>query len=164
MHIRLLILTGLALLMLVTAGAEQPSLEFLKQEVVQNRKTDSETKQWINEALKAFEELLEVSKNAAAMNSHWRVRLESWRNAQEDWEKAEQMLPAPIKRLKHCAVPLGTARKRIEHADNLFNRARDNKDTLKAAKLLDHHQSLLKQAQGPLRRAERCYRSLLDVF
>jgi tetratricopeptide (TPR) repeat protein len=124
---------------------------------VQSDRADPEAQEKIDAAFKAFERLLDISKRADAMNYHFRVRQASWHEAQEAWEKSSAALPTPVKALKRCAIPLFTARKMIEQADNLFRQARDNSDPMKGAELLVQHQRLLKQAEGRLQRAERCY-------
>ena len=146
------------------AGARQPSAAIFTRQVLRSRKADPEAREKIDEAFKAFEELLAVSKDADAMGSHWRVRQESWRNAQGAWEKSSATPPPPVKSLKRCAVPLGAARGMIERADDLFRRARDGSDALRAARLLGQHERLLKQAEGPLERAESCYRAVRGAY
>lgn len=125
----------------------------------QSRKADLEMQNRIDEALTAFDELLAITKSAAAPNSHWRVRLPSWSDALEAWRKASAALPAPIRRLKRCAAPLATARGMIERADALFNQGRNSSDPFRAAQLLEQHKRLLKRAEGQLKRAEHCRRA-----
>src|SRR6185369_10006178 len=115
-----------------------------------SRKASPEAQDQINQALEAFEELLTITKNADAMSAHLRVRLESWREAQEAWQTSSVALPSPIKDLKRCAIPLATARKMIERADNLFRQAQESLDPMRAAELLAQHERLLKQAEVPL--------------
>ncbi|PYS77313.1 MAG: hypothetical protein DMF66_10325 [Acidobacteria bacterium] len=159
------LLAALALwLMPGATSARQASAGIFTRQVLQSRKADPEAREKIDEAFKAFEELLAVSKDADAMGSHWRVRQESWRNAQGAWEKSSATPPPPVKSLKRCAVPLGTARGMIERADNLFRQARDSSDTLRAAQLLGQHERLLKQAEGPLERAESCHRAVRNAY
>jgi hypothetical protein len=70
MYTRLLVSVGLALWLTPGAvGAQQRPAYLFKGQVVQSRKTDPEVQNQINEALKAFEELLAVSKSAAAARS-----------------------------------------------------------------------------------------------
>jgi hypothetical protein len=150
--------------MLGAVAAQQRSAALFKGQVVQSGEADPEAQQKVDEAFKAFEELLAVSKSAAAMNSHRQVRLASWRNAQAAWEKSSAAPPTPVQRLKRCAVPLATARGMIERADNLFLQARDSSDPMRAVELLEQHKKLLKQAEGPLKRAERCHRAARDAY
>lgn len=116
------------------------------------------------EALDAFERLLKITRGADAMGSHWQVREESWREALETWERASSSLPARVRGLKRCAVPLVTARRMIERADALFRQARGTTDAFGAAELLARHERLLKQADARLLRAERCYGSVRDGY
>jgi hypothetical protein len=142
-------------LMSGTVGAQQPlAVNFTRQ---LTRGPEPEARERMDEALKAFERLLAVSRGADAMGSHWQVRQESWRDAQEAWEESSASLPPPVKRLKRCAVPLGAARGMIERADDLFRQARDRPDPFDAAQMLAQHERLLKHAEGQLQRAERCY-------
>lgn len=165
MYAGLIVSVGLALwLMLGAVGAQQQSAGIFMGQVAQSRKADLEAQSRINEALKAFDELLAVTKSAAARNSHWRVRLESWDNALEAWRKASAALPTPVRRLKRCAVPLATARGMIERADDLFNQGRNISDPFRAVQLLERHKRLLKQAEGPLKRAERCYLAVRNGY
>jgi hypothetical protein len=156
----LLLPAGLALWLMPRAGgAQQPSAASPVRQVSESRKADPEAREKIVEAFEAFEELLTVSRNADAMGSHWQVRQESWRDAQEAWERSSATLPPPVKSLKRCAVPLVAARGMIERADNLFRQARESSDPFGAAQMLAQHERLLKQAEGPLQRAARCYRA-----
>jgi hypothetical protein len=160
-----LLAAALALwLMPGASGAQQSPTGIFKRQVLQSRKADPEAQEKIVEAFKAFEELLAVSRNADAMGSHWQVRQESWRNALEAWAESSATLPPPVKSLKRCAVPLGTARGMIERADKLFRQARDSSDPLRAAQLLAQHERLLNQAEGPLKRAESCYRAARSAY
>lgn len=163
-YARLLMLAGLSLELMLGAGGAQQPVYIFKSQVVQTRKADAAMDNEINEVFKAFEELLAVSKSAGAPNSHWRVREASWRRAQEAWDKASASLPTPVQGLNRCAIPLNTARRLIEQADDLFLHARDNPDPMKAVELLDQHKKLLKQAKGPLKRAERCFRATRNAF
>ena len=126
-------------------------------QVSESRKDDVGARAKIVEALEAFERLLAVSRGADAMGSHQQVREEPWRDAQEAWEKASATLPPPLKGLKRCAVPLGSARGMIERADSLFRQARETPDPFDAARMLARHERFLKQADVSLRRAGRCY-------
>lgn len=137
--------------------------DFFKEEIAQNREADSEDQNRINEAFKVFEELLAVTQNAAAPNSHWRVGLTSWRDAQEAWEKTSANLLAPVLGLKHCAPPLRKARELIEQADNLFLLARDIADPMRAVGLLQEHENLQTQAKDLLKLAEQDYRAALNA-
>jgi len=164
-YARLLMRAGLALwLMLGAVAAQRRSATLFQGQVVQSGKADPEAQEKIDEAFKAFEELLAVSKGAAAMNSHWRVTLASWRNAQAAWEQSSTALPTPVQGLKRCAAPLATARGMIERADTLFLQARDSSDPMRAVELLGQHKKLLKQADDPLKRAERCYRAVRNAY
>ena len=145
----LLLTAGLALGLTARAACAR--------QVAESRKADPETREKIAEALEAFGELLAVSRNADAIGSHHQVREESWRDAQAAWERSSATLPPPVKSLKRCAVPLAAARGMIERADDLFRRARDNSNPFDAARMLAQHERLLKQAEGRLQRAERCY-------
>ena len=165
MHIAILTSFGMTLwLVLASVGAQHRSADILKRQVAQSREADLEARDRIDEALNAFDELLAVTRSAAAPNSHWRVRLASWGDALEAWRKASAALPTPIRRLKRCAVPLATARGMIERADALFNQGRNSSDPFRAAQLLERHKKLLKQAEGPLKRAERCYSAGRDSY
>lgn len=162
---RLAMAVSLALwLTLGAVGAQQRPTASFKPRAAQSRKANPEAQDQINQAFDAFEDLLTITKGADAMNYHSRVRLESWRNAQEAWETSLVSLPPPLKSLKRCAVPLATAREMIERADNLFRQAWDSPDPLRGADLLAQHERLLKQAEGRLQRAERCYRAVRNAY
>jgi hypothetical protein len=165
MYVRLLLFGCSAVcLMLGPVGAQQRSTNLFDRRVVQNREADPEARNQINEAFRAFEELLEVTRRAAAMNSHWRVREASWHEAQEAWEKSSAVFPVPVRRLKRCAVSLSAARGLIERADSLFLQARDSSDPVKAVQLLDQHKKLMKQSIISLKQAERCYRAVRNGY
>jgi hypothetical protein len=151
MYIKLLVSVGLTLWLMPGAVGAQGH-------AARSRKADLEAQNRVDEALRAFDELLAVTKSAAAPSSHWRVRLASWSDALEAWRKASAALPTPIRRLKRCALPLATARGMIERADALFNQGRNSSDPFRAAQLLEQHKRLLKKAEGPLKRAEHCRR------
>jgi hypothetical protein len=159
----LLLPAGLAIwLMPGTVGAQQPLAANFTWQLT--RAAEPEARARMDEALKAFERLLVVSRGADAMGSHWQVRQETWRDAQEAWEESSATLPPPVKRLKRCAVPLGAARGMIERADDLFRQAQDRSDPFDAARMLAQHERLLKQAGDALRRAERCSRAVRDDY
>ena len=162
--VRLVVAINLALWLMPGTVAAQQSAYALRRQVVHSGKAEPEAQEKIDEAFKAFEELLAITRDADAMNGHLRVRLESWRNAQEAWETSSAGLPSPIKSLKRCAVPLAVARGMIERADNLFRQALDCLDPMQGAELLAQHERLLKQAEGRLQRAERCYRALRTAY
>lgn len=147
-------------------GPERSALSasLLYGQVVQSRDSESEEQNPINEAFKVFEDLLAVSQSAVAPNSHWRVGLASWRDAQEAWEKTSAAPFAPVRDLKHCAVPLRRARRLIERADNLFLLARDISDPLRAVDLLRKHEKLQAQAKDLLKLAEQDFRAARNVY
>jgi len=113
----------------------------------------------INDAFQTFEELLAVTQSEAAPNSHWRVKLESWRSAQGAWEKASTTPIAAVQDLKRCAVQINIAREMVEHADHLFLQVRDGSDPARAFELIQKHKELQQQATDLLREAENCYRA-----
>jgi len=161
---RLLAPTGLALwLALDAVSAQQWPPERFEGEVVQGRQADPEMQTKIDEAFRVFGELLAVSQSAAAPDSHWRVTLTSWRDAQAAWEHAAATLPASVEGLKRCALPLQKARGLIEQVHRLFLRARDNFGS-RAVELLLEHEELRKQAEGPLEEAEECYRAAWNTY
>ena len=141
-----------------------PHADGTTRQISESHKADPEAREKIVEAFEAFEELLAVSRNADAMGSHWQVRQESWRDAQEAWERSSATLPPPVKSLKRCAVPLVAARGMIERADDLFRQARESSDPFGAARMLAQHERFLKQAEGSLQRAERCYRAVRKSY
>ena len=145
-------------------GAQQPYAGEPARQASQIRKDDPGAREKIAEALGAFERLLAVSRDADAMGTHHQVREEPWRDAQEAWERSSARLPPPVKGLRRCAVPLAAARGMIERADGLFQQARAAADPFDAARMLARHERLLKQAEGSLRRAERCYRAVRDGY
>jgi hypothetical protein len=131
--------------------------------VSEGREADATSRGKVDEALGAFGHLLAVSRGADSMGTHWRVAHESWRGAQEAWEKSSATLPPPVKGLRRCAVPLAAARGMIERADDLFRQSKESPDPFDAAQMLARHERLLRQAQSPLRRAERCYRAVRNA-
>ena len=154
----LLLLACLILWLMPRAGgAQSPSSGSPARQTSQSRKADTGAREKIVEALEAFGELLAVSRSADAMGSHWQVRQQPWRDAQEAWERSSATLPPSVKGLRRCAVPLVAARGMIERADNLFRQARETSDPFGAARMLAQHERLLKRAEVSLRRAERCY-------
>jgi tetratricopeptide (TPR) repeat protein len=161
---QLLMAMSLAFWLMVGTVAAQPSAHNLSKQVAHSGKAGPETKEKIDEAFKTFEELLAITRDADSMNGHLRVRLESWRNAQEAWEKASAALPSPLKSLQRCAASLAVARGMIEQADNLFRQARACSDPMQGADLLIQHQRLIKQAGGRLQRAERCYLTARNAY
>lgn len=162
---RLTMAASLALWLITNAvGAPPRPTASSKPQAAQSPNANPDEQDQINQTFKAFEELLTITKDADSMNGHLRVRMESWRKAQEAWEKASAALPSPLKSLKRCAVPLAVARGMIEQADNLFLQARACSDPMQGADLLIQHQRLLKQAEGRLQRAERCYLTARNAY
>jgi hypothetical protein len=138
-------------------GARQTPAHGPTRRASEGRQSDHAAREKIAEVLEVFGELLAASRNADAMGSHWQVRGQPWRDAQEAWERVAATLPPPVRGLKRCAVPLGAARGMIERADRLFRQSRDSSDTFEAARMLARHERLLERADVSLRRAERCY-------
>lgn len=149
--------------MLETVGVRQQPAGLFKQQVV-HAKTVPQIQNQISKAFVAFEDLLTISKVAATPGSHWRVRLTSWRNTQQAWEEVSGTLPTPVLGLEHCALPLGTARKLLEQADDLFVRAEGTRNPARAVELVQEHETLQKQARGLLKQAEDGYRAILKAY
>jgi hypothetical protein len=91
------------------------------------------------------------------------VELASWRDAQAAWEKASAALPAPVRDLTRCGLPLQKARGLIEQSQQLFLQAAANPSDPKAMEIFSEHHELQKQALGPLKQAEDCYRAALNA-
>lgn len=109
------------------------------------------------QAVIPFEDLLRVSESAAALNSHWRVELDSWHRAEKSWDSASASLPVSARGLSTCAAPLRVARGKLEEADELFRRAAAVSDPSTAAELLTEHENLQQQARAGLQKSEQCY-------
>jgi len=161
---RFLAPTTLALWLALGAVSAQPRpAELFAGEVVQGREADPEARPQTDEVFQAFGELLAVSQRAAATNSHYRVTLTSWRDAQAAWERASAALAAPAQGLRRCVLPLQKARGLVEQAHQLFDRARESFGS-RAIELLLEHEELQKQAEGPLQESEACYRAAWNAY
>ena len=127
--------------------------------VVADHRADPEGRRRTEGAIRAFGDLLAISQNAATRNSHWRVTLASWRDAQTVWDHVSVTLPAPAQGLIGCAVPLQEARGLIEQAHQEFAQAAADISGPRALDLLLAHEESQKQAEGLLHQAEDCYRA-----
>lgn len=162
---RLFAFVGLTLwLMLGAVGAQHRDKEQFKEQVVQSDRADPEMPGQINEVFNVFEDLLVVSQNAAAPNSHWRVQLEVWRETRDRWEKASAKLPVSLQDLTRCSLPITTARRLLEQADELFVQAQDQGDPARAVNLLVEHENLQKQARELLKQAQQGYQSVRTAY
>jgi len=145
-------------------SAQPRPAELVTGEVVQGREADPEARPQIDEVFEAFGELLAVSQRAAAPDSHYRVTLASWRDAQAAWERASAALPALVQGLQRCWPPLQRARSLVEQAHQLFLQVAADTSNPKAVELLLEHKDLQKQAEGPLQEAEACYRAAWNAY
>lgn len=162
---RFLAPTTLALWLALGAVSAQPRpAALVTGEGVQGREADPVVQNSIDEGLRAFEDLLAVSRSAAARYSHRQVELASWRGALAAWEKASAALPAPAQGLQRCWPPLQKARSLVEQAHQLFLQAAADTSNPRALELLLEHEDLRKQAEGPLQEAEACYRAARDAY
>jgi hypothetical protein len=161
---RAFLAVAFGLCLIPAAPGAQRSRDGSERNDARNATIDPEAREKIDDAFRAFEELLAITKGASAMGTHARVRLDSWRSAQETWERASAQLPASFRALKCCALALGTARGFIEQADALFLRARDDPDAVNALRLLAEHKRLLARAQLPLKRADRSFRAARSAY